>query len=290
MSWERPKQSTVSESTEAPKGWRVAEQFSEAKDAEKGSEDGHLVSENCIAVLDGVSSPNGAKNSEGLTPAQVAVAAGLRTLREHQDINSQNVVEQLTQSVRAALTEFREAGTPSFVFVAFFPKENVIVRVGDCSYLIDGSGTNNELQVDRVRAVLRKRAVEKHLARGTTAEKILADDPMRPRMNDLRNWQDHFTNNPDSPEFGYGVIDGTDVPELFVERIVVPEHARSIVLASDGYPPTTLHMTMRESEEALSKLQQEDPLGVKTGSIRALLPTKEGQTATDDRTYLRVER
>gem|GEM_PF-220229 len=268
--------------------WRPVEVFSEAKDRRRGSEDAHIVGEACIAVFDGVSSPSDGEQ-DGPTPGQYAVEAGARLLYGDPDIRAHTIVQRLTQAVRIAREGYR-TGTPSFVFVAFFPKEDVIVRVGDCSYLIDGEGSNKELAVDHVRAVLRKRIITRILAAGASVEELLRNDPAHARMAGLRDWQDHFTNTHASPEYSYGVIDGEDVPERFVEYIPVPCSACKIVLASDGYSSGTLKMTLQESEKALVRLQEEDPLGIARYSVRSHKPVKEGQTATDDRTYIRIER
>ncbi|MBP9758013.1 MAG: hypothetical protein KBD06_05415, partial [Candidatus Pacebacteria bacterium] len=61
-----PDRSKRHEGVEVREAWHVAEAFSEARDQVRGSEDGYLVTEHCIAVFDGVSR-NGTKY-DGVTP------------------------------------------------------------------------------------------------------------------------------------------------------------------------------------------------------------------------------
>lgn len=277
------------ESRDAPRLWRIAEQFSEARDAQKGNEDAYVAAEHCFAVLDGVSAQGSSNRVNNLTPGQFAVKIGTEILQDP-STDSTNVVERLTRALGETPGMHKLESPPSFVFAAFFPKEHVIVRVGDCSYLLDGDGSNPGLSVDNAKAVLRRRSLLKLRQKGYTDEQLLQDTTARDRLRDLKFWQENFSNNPNSPELGYGVMNGKEVPPQFIERIAVPADAKEIVLASDGYPPQTLHETFAETEAALRKLQLQDPLAIDVElGVRPHKPV-EGQNATDDRTYLRIKR
>ncbi len=281
----------IPEKKENTELWSVAEVFSEAKDTQKGNEDGYFISDNCIAVFDGVSSVDPTWRINGLTPGQFAVKVAHDVLQEHSSVEPEEITALFTKHLKEALAGHQFDGRPSLVFVAYFPKRGELVRVGDCSYLIDGQGHNPGLAVDKARAIVRKRGLEKELAEGVSTEELRANDPMREKMSGFRAWQEHFSNNPQAIDFGYGVIDGTDVPGSFIERIAVPPSVRSIILASDGYPTQVLRGSLVETEAALQKLQAEDPLGITQEiSIRPLKPEQGKQHATDDRTYLRIER
>ncbi len=278
------------ESAERPPLWKVAEVFSEARDAARGNEDGYLVTDHCVAVLDGVSTPGNPRDTEGKTPAQRAVDIGLAYLRDHPNLHAEDAVAQLSEALREAVREHRLQGAPSFVFAAFFPRQNRIVRVGDVSYLIDGVGYNPGMNADRAKAVVRKRILEPLIRHGMTEDELFADDPSRERMQELRNWQTAYANNADAADLGYGEINGTAVPDRFINYVTVPIDARSVVLASDGYPPSVLAETREQTEANLRALQARDPLGMKEdASVRAHRPRR-GQTATDDRTYIKTER
>jgi hypothetical protein len=284
-----PEGRRLEDGIEGFRAWQVEEVFSEAKDSDRGSEDGHFESEDCVVVFDGVSSVDSLARIDGLTPGQFAVKVGLREIAEHPPQNPRNIVRALSDALKKA-REHAPVGTPSFVFVAFFPKHNTIVRVGDCSYLIDGKGVNPEIPPDVVASTSRRVKIEDAMQKGATDNQLFAHVPAHSDAVAWRTYQSHLSNNPQAGDMGYGVIDGRDVPDQYVEYIPVPEDARTVVLASDGYPPSTLRESLAESEEALRKLQEKDPLGIYSSAIRALKPTKEGQTATDDRTYVRVAR
>jgi len=85
-------------------------------------------------------------------------------------------------------------------------------------------------------------------------------------------------------------VNGREIPDRFIEYISVPPDAKSVVLASDGYPPGALRMTLAESEVALVQVQQIDALGIgDEPSVRMNAPRR-GLSATDDRTYVRIQR
>lgn len=269
--------------------WRATEVFSEARDHERGSEDAYLVADHCIAVFDGVSNPDG-KKTAGMTPGQFAVETVKRALEQNTDLRAEDAARFATETLRHAVKEQRlEDDMPSLVFVAFFPKQNRIVRVGDCSFLIDGVGHNPGIAPDRAKAEIRRRILDKQLRLGVHEDEIMQNDPSRTRLKDLRIWQHKHANNAESKDLGYGVVNGTDIPEQLVEYISVPEGTRSIILASDGYPTESLRGTLAQTERALVEIQERDPLGIsETKSVRANKPRRE-QGATDDRTYIRIE-
>jgi hypothetical protein len=280
------------EGAERPRPWTVADEFSESRDRERGNEDGYIIADHCVAVLDGVSARGSKERIYKLTPGQFAVKLG-KELMQSPDVNAGNIVERLTNSLRTTVGGHALQHPPSFVFAAFFPKEHVIVRVGDCSYLIDGSGSNPALNVDRAKGILRRRTLQKLRAKGYTDEDLIAfknSPEQRKKDEELRLWQEHFSNNIAAPDFSYGVINGSEVPPHLVDRIAVPSDASEIVLASDGYPPEILRPTLAESEAALRELQRTDPVGIQgEPSTRPHRPP-EGHTSADDRTYIRVVR
>lgn len=289
-----PDRSKRREGSEQQEAWHVVEVFSEAKTRGEDSEDSYLITDNCILLFDGVSTPGHRTIRDDLTPAEFAVQTVREAVAQKPDLMAEELVPFITKTLRDALPAYKLPGTPSFVFVAFFPKENRIVRVGDCSYLIDGVGYNPGLNVDRAKATSRKRTHEKNIRDGATEDQLLGREmfsnlePKR-RMSSLRNWQVGYANNPDALDYGYGVIDGRDVPERFVEYVSVPAGTKSVVLASDGYPPSVLRDSLAETETALRALERHDPLGIKEApSTRPYARLSESDNAADDRTFIKI--
>ncbi len=276
------------ESTEQRTQWKVIEAFSEARDEVRGSEDAYLITDHCVAVFDGVSTPGNPKGPDGRTPGQRAVEIAVASLKHASDIMAEDAVALMSEHLRTAILEERLQGSPSFVFAAFFPKQNRIVRVGDAMYLVDGEGNNPGMNADRAKAIIRKRVIGRRLRDGESEDAIFTNDPSRERLRDLRDWQSHFANNPNASDFGYGVVNGSRVPEKFIEYVSVPAHTQSVVLATDGYPASVLRESLSDTERLLVDLQLRDRLGIgEEPSVRALKP-ENGHGATDDRTYIKI--
>ncbi|MBP9758017.1 MAG: hypothetical protein KBD06_05435, partial [Candidatus Pacebacteria bacterium] len=222
-----------------------------------------------------------------VTPGQFAVQTVKAAFERNTDLRAVDAARFATETLcSAAKTKGIEQA--ALVFAAFFPKENRIVRVGDCSFLIDGVGYNPGIPPDRAKAELRSRTIERALENGMSADDVFENDPAKDHLKDLRVWQETYANNPDAPDFGYGVVNGTEIPEQLVDHISVPSGTTSVILASDGYPTQALHGTLAATEAALKAIERTDPLGIgETQSVRANKPA-EGKAAVDDRTYIKI--
>lgn len=286
------------EGNEVPKEWKVVERVNIARDeARRPSEDGILTDSDCVAVLDGVSSGDSTEKIEGLTPGQFAVQIGIEALKEAAKLSDpKEVVPLVIRRLREALAPYKLTTTPSFVFAAFFPhfgENGMIIRVADCSYLIDGEGNNPGLAIDRLKSKDRARRLREEIEQGADIDALLADDPTRPRMRSLtKGIQPRLANAPLSgndtvfDKYRYPVMNGNEVPDDLVEYIVVPEGASSIILATDGYPPQSLKSTLEETEAALKEIRDRDRLAIgEMLSTRGVMPEN-----IDDRSYVRIVR
>jgi translation initiation factor 2 alpha subunit (eIF-2alpha) len=144
-------------------------------------------------------------------------------------------------------------------------------RVGDPQYLIDGRGHNPEMAVDTVTAKVRHLVTHAHQLAGSMVEVLRRDDPGHEAVKPLLELQTRFMNRADSP-YGYGAINGEEVPKELVEVIEVPAEARVVVLASDGYPQ--VKATLRESEAWLEMCLSTTPCSLSymsppRGGVRA---------------------
>ncbi|OGG73152.1 hypothetical protein A3A38_03425 [Candidatus Kaiserbacteria bacterium RIFCSPLOWO2_01_FULL_53_17] len=271
--------SRLRQGNEVPKQWRVAEQESVPKAGRERSEDGFLPGPDCFAVLDGVSSGDSPERIEGLTPGQFAVHIGIEALQAAAQLDTkEEVVSFISARLKEAVRRYELITIPSFVFVAFFPKWNTIIRVGDSLYTMrhrDGEwkGHNPGHKVDADKEVVRQELLKRERGRGATEEELLAHDPTRHRMRRItREWQPQFRNKPDAGERGYGVITGEQV--FHIEYIPVGDDISDIILATDWYYPEALKGTSAESEVAQ----------------RELIATNRLAWHEDDRTYLRIEK
>ncbi|MBL8158133.1 hypothetical protein JNK62_01200 [bacterium] len=286
------------EGRETPQAWRIAERVNIARDeARRPSEDGTLTDPECIAALDGVSSGDSTEKIEGLTPGQFAVQVGMEALKDAAKLSDpKEVVPFVSRRLREALGPYTLTTTPSFVFAAFFPnfgENGMIIRVADCSYLIDGVGDNPGLAIDRLKSKDRARRLREEIEQGADVDALLANDPTRPRMRALtKDIQPRLANAPLSGNdtifdtYRYPVMNGHDVPEDLVEYIEVPKGASSIILATDGYPPQSLKPSLAETEAALKEIRDRDKLAIGDMlSTRGVMPEN-----IDDRSYIRIVR
>ena len=125
------------------------------------------------------------------------------------------------------------------------------------------------------------RSLHGHLAGGKTVAQLLENDPSQVIYQAFSDHNFALLNNAENL-YGFGVIDGSPVPEVFIETIDVPEGAE-VILASDGYP--VLKNSLAESEAALAEILAHDPLLIGDyPQPRAML---RNGISFDDRSFLR---
>ena len=92
--------------------------------------------------------------------------------------------------------------------------------------------------------------------------------------------------NLDPPgEYGFGALDGGQLPLSYIERIKVPERVRELVLATDGYP--TAMPSLAESRALLSCLVVADPLCI--GPLRSTKGVARDAVSFDDRAFAHIQ-
>ena len=270
----------------------IEEQFLYPKSGRpKDCEDFIHISDSFIAVIDGATSKTRDK-WDGDTPGRIAgklVIESLRntpasaTAREAVDImtgtvqefyRTRNILGQL--GVNPALK-----ATASFVVLSSARKE--VWLVGDCQALLNGKLIRGDKRIDRLLSEIRAIYLETELLVGRTIEQLLVKDTGREFILPILRRQQFYQNNPPNT-YWYPVIDGFPVPDEGIVIEPITEEIKSIVLATDGY--ISLYKTLAESEAALKRILEEDPL-----LFRQYKSTKgklAGQDSFDDRAYIRI--
>ena len=160
--------------------------------------------------------------------------------------------------------------------VIFSRLRREIWMIGDCQCLVNGELFENPKPYEAVLAAKRADII-KHspnqkdfLVHDSARESILPE-----MMNIMREQQN----------VKYAVIDGSRIPEEHIRILTLDFQPKEIVLASDGYP--FLRPTLEESEAALAKQLADDPLNI--GNFQATKGCMKGNYSFDDRAYIRFK-
>ena len=271
----------------------IIEQSLTPKNPRKKSEDGIVVTNDFIAVIDGSTSKATRQWRSRMSNGRYAMTLVSRFISwMSPDTTCHQFCAGVTRAFRDVYLPFwRLTGRQTTAeLLAAHPEERLcasavvyscrrreIWLVGDCQCLVGGELCENPKPYEQLLAEHRAEKVRQLLSQGLTPEAILADDQARaaiiPEM--LREMQQQNKT--------YAVIDGFPIPEARVPIITLDFRPWEIVLASDGYP--FLCPTLAESEARLAEQRRNDPLNI--GDFKATKGFTPGNNSFDDRTYIR---
>ena len=282
----------------------ILEQTIVPKNPAKRSEDGIVVTDNFVAVIDGSTSKSQRRchrdfslrrHSNGEL-AMLTVASFIKKMPK--DTSCHQFCQGATRAIQARyiksllprLTEHPEDRLTASAIV-FSRLRREIWMVGDCQALIIPR-TQYPQQFQQSHSSRQfhfldnPKPYEQELAERRAAiieaspkpwDHFLADDTARaviiPRMLETMQYQNN----------GYSVVDGFPVDEQHVRIVALDFQPWEIVLASDGYP--FLCPTLAESEAKLEEQRLNDPLNI--GLFKATKAFAEGNNSFDDRAYIR---
>lgn len=245
-------------------------------------EDLIFVSENFIAVVDGVTSKN-QKSYNGLAGGRAAAEKVCETVsRLKADADVFSAVAEITKNIANLYETNEEKGSVAASAIIYSDYYKEIWSIGDCQCIINGEFFSHEKEIDRVNSEMRSLILELHRRSGKTDEDFLQNDVGREFIMPVLQNQHIFANA--TGKYSYGILNGTTVPE---EHIVVHKvkSGDEIVLASDGYP--YLKETLEESEKLLREELKNNPLCDK-GYVSTKGISK-GNKSFDDRAYIRFK-
>ena len=252
-------------------------------------EDGIVVTDDFVAVIDGSTSKSATQLRSDMSNgryAMIIVSKALRSLPAHASMDQ--CCDHVTNAISAIyrhhgidtsrLVEHPEERLTASAAILSIHRHEVWL-VGDCQCLVNGEYHDNpkpeEERIARERAAL----IHDMLSHGTTDTATLQrHDTARDRIVGQIVKTCHDQN------ILFSVFDGFRVATDKVPVIAVPKNAE-VVLATDGYP--FLLPTLDQSESALATQLSTDPLCIDT-----FLATKglmEGQVSFDDRGMVRVK-
>ena len=266
---------------------QIIEKTVVAKNPKKKSEDGIVVTNNFVAVIDGSTSKTKYRHSLFRTNGRYAMYLTARYIRQ---MSKTTTSEQFLRGVTAYIRKhYNKSMLPRLAehpedrltcsAVVYSRLNREIWMVGDCQCMINGELFDNPKPAEAELAAMRAEEVKRLLATGVTQEELLRNDTARPviipRMLETMREQN----------VSYSVIDGFPIARQHVRIIPLDFRPWEIVLASDGYP--ILRPTLAESEEELQKLREEDPLNI--GRFQATKAFHPDFNSFDDRSYIRFQ-
>ena len=270
-----------------------------SKNPKKKPEDGIVITDNFIAVIDGSTSKASERVSRWYSNGRLCMKVISRFIRKAPaDITIDAFLKGVTQAVR------RKYSSKRIDFYAQHPEERITASciiysrlqrqlwiIGDCQCLVGKTGCadsdyeyfDNPKPYESIVAKARADKARQLLSSGeATVESLLHDDVARksviPMMLESMKRQN----------IDYAVVDGFKIPRQKVKVFTFDFESWTIVLASDGYP--LLRPTLAQSEAALAEQRTQDPLNIGANSSAPFVATKafsEGFTSFDDRTYIR---
>ena len=261
----------------------VVESFVRAKSGSPASsEDGIVVTDDFVAVIDGATDPFGGRTC-GPSPGRIAmelVADAIRRLPAGCD--RWGMAALLTEHVRLHLPGDYEGSAAAAVSV-YCRARREVWRIGDTRFWWHGrSATEPSKAIDAVTSEFRAALLTSRIASGTSLDELRAHDIGRKAVLPLIRAQIEFRNV--LGEWGYGAVDGTPVPADFVEGYPVPGDATEVVLHTDGYPRSC--PSLAEAEAHLRAAVAADPLCI--GELRGTKGVLPGRESYDDRAYVRI--
>jgi len=264
--------------------YTIIESLCQAKGAPEQNEDRLVILPHVVAVIDGSTSSPPIGGVAGGVVAADAVVQSLRTLAP--DWTFRQLVDQATDVLGGRLRghEPLPGGRPSASLLAWHPGRDELYRLGDSHALLDGRALIGEKAIDQLGSAFRNACLQARLRLGlitvVEARQIsVLEDVHRPLIEVQYAFQNRDTGHP----LEYGVIDGTGVPDRFLD-VHSTATVRDIVLCSDGFlhPPETLESGLRE----LNRLRADDPLLSWTASGSRAFPLE--RRLFDDTTYVRL--
>lgn len=264
----------------------IIEQSLIGKTNDELCEDGIIVTDNFIAVIDGSTSKSPFSFRQGVSngklcmqmvksyissmPADISMSRFCRLITGYIGF----IYDQLVTDIRIIRREPTFRMTASAVIYSRHRRE--IWMIGDCQCMVQRVLFENNKPYEEPIADMRAAYNRLMMMQGKTVEELMEKDEGRAHILPLLVKGCIYQN------VTYSVIDGFPIPLDKVRVIPVPNNAE-VVLASDGYPH--LKPTLEESERALRHLISADPLCI--NEYHATKGLKCGNSSFDDRAYIR---
>lgn len=264
----------------------ILETYCRGKSTHSPCEDAYVITDNFVAVIDGVTSKSDFVQN-GMTTGKLAadtISSIIKKLPRECSIS--DFIEKVNRAINQLYLDIsfphnkEELGFQA-VCAIYSDYYHEIWMIGDCQVMVDGRLYLNPKKSDMILSNMRSLIIK-----CLTSEKLDNDDVdyIDIARNTILPWilkSNVFANN-DASDYGYSLINGKDIPDRLIRKIKIDTQKHDIVLATDGYP--IVEKTLALSEIRLKEILEFDPGCSTFPSTKAL---KEGNDSFDDRTYIR---
>ncbi|MBG9987673.1 hypothetical protein HZY88_01610 [Aerococcaceae bacterium DSM 111176] len=269
---------------------QVKETFIEGKVSQELCEDAYIVTDDFVAVIDGVTSKTPFQH-DGKTTGRLASELIIEVIK---NLDSDADFTAINQAINQKFDTFYqgiEFTEDPAIFglqaagIIYSKFHHTIWLVGDCMGLTEEGVMSNPKRSDVILEELRSLLWWfDHNRSDVTDYDPEQSDRGRETVSPWDKEARQFANDDSSP-FGYSVFNGEMIPDSLVKTYSLSDTIKEISLCSDGYPK--LFKTFDETEAYLKRVLEEDPNGVDINPrMRGILP---GQKSYDDRTYVSFE-
>lgn len=251
-------------------------------------EDGLVITDNYISVIDGVTAKGKIlwdNKTSGVYVKNLLVEA---IKKMSSDLDAKNCIEYLNslikdEYIKRNMYEIAKECPEERLqanLVLFNIKKNEIWLWGDCQALVNNKLIHIEKKTDKVLAEIRSLFIDLELKSGKSIGDIIRNDTGREFILPLLKQSIKYNNT--VGEYGSNVLDGFEIISENVTKINVNKNDE-IILASDGYP--FLMRTLEKSEEKLREVLKKDPLLIHI--YKSTKGLQDGNISYDDRTYIK---
>lgn len=266
---------------------RIIESMCKSKTQdETACEDGLVIGEHFIAVIDGVTC-SGVPKIEGKTSGTFAKDILKEAITQlPPESEAKEAIRLLNQYLKNAIENQPAWKTlpswswPQAAVIIYSIKRREIWSFGDCQCVVNGQVHQQEKEIDIILSKVRTLINEMAIKEGTSIESLTEKDVGREYILPLIYKQRIFANA--EGRFAYDVLNGGVIHPERALIIEVPQKAE-VILASDGYK--ILKNNLKETEELLAKMLREDLLCMY--DLQGTKGVMNNQQSFDDRTFVR---
>jgi glycerophosphoryl diester phosphodiesterase len=268
----------------------IIEQFVKGKNSR--CEDKIFSGNRFISVIDGATSKNNITYGD-LSGGEKAAEIIYSTLESYDNSSSDFsiILDAINLSFNNTYAQFNinnkdPLNKMAACLILYDALSRELILIGDCQGLFETKNHKkvdvlNEKELDAITSNARSLFNHTLISTGQeTVDSLMHNDKGRAFIMPLLQSQSNLQNQ--VCEYGYGVVDGDDIPQEHIKRVRLDQDVVKVTLTSDGYPKVC--QSLSESEDYLLKILINDPLMIT--DYKSTKGLAAGHESFDDRAYI----